>query len=477
MSEPTPHTPFGGDADGNRSRQESAAGDWEQADEHDDRPDTQSAAVDGARAAAGRPGDERPADAAWDPTGTAGAQAPAAPSGGAGGFASRLADDPRTGALPIIADQAGQRLGSGGPGPGRSYEPDPEPDPDYATRSAADHLEEVLLGGKRVLKRREVAQLAGVSTLSARKFWRALGMSSVPESESAFTVQDVKALSDVAGVVEDGIVDEETILSLARALGQTTDRLVVWQMETMVEYLTDTKGLDDAQARRIALDLFEQMLDPLEDALVYAWRHNLANALSRLNTNVAGGLAMENRRGWYDSAMPLARVVGFVDLVSYTRLSQQMEPKQLAYMVKRFQDLAYNVVAAGGGRVIKTVGDEVFFAAETPHAGAEIALTLMERIKADVLLPQARVGFAWGRVLSRLGDIFGSTVNLAARLTGITRPGTVLTDLDTAQIISRTDDYRFDHRRDVPLQGLGEVTVMEMTRGEAKAMDLDLGEA
>ncbi len=372
-------------------------------------------------------------------------------------FASGLSDDPRTGVLPTIDD------------------PDDEAQ-DFSTRSAADHLEEVLLGGKRVLKRREVAQLAGVSTLSARKFWRALGMSSVPEDQAAFTVQDVRALRGIAQIVEDGEIDEETALSLVRAIGQTTDRLVVWQMETLVEELTDTQGMPEAEARRVALGLFERMIGPMEGALVYAWRHNLANALSRLNVDVAGGLAMENRQGWYDSAMPLARVVGFVDLVSYTRLSQQMEPKQLAYMVKRFQDLAYNIVAAGGGRVIKTVGDEVFFAAETPHSGAEIALTLMERIKDDVLLPQARVGFAWGRVLSRLGDIFGSTVNLAARLTAITKPGTVLTDLDTAQIIQRTDDYTFSDRHNVNLQGLGEITVLEMTRGSAKAIDLDLEE-
>ena len=53
------------------------------------------------------------------------------------------------------------------------------------------------------------------------------------------------------------------------------------------------------------------------------------------------------------------------DLVSFTRLSQKMEPRQLANMVQEFQGMAYNIVATGGGRVIKTVGDEVFFAAST----------------------------------------------------------------------------------------------------------------
>lgn len=344
----------------------------------------------------------------------------------------------------------------------------------FEMRSAAARLEETLLGGKRVLTRREVAQLAGVSTISARKFWRTLGLARVPEGQVAFTVNDATALSEVARIVGTDQLDEETVLSLMRATGQTTDRLVVWQMETIVEYLSDERGYSDAEARAVVLDLFEEILDPLEAVLVYSWKRNLAGALGRLNINPASGHPVDTGHGWYDSSMPLARAIGFVDLVSYTRLSQQMEPRQLAFMVKRFQDLAYNVVATGGGRVIKTVGDEVFFAAQTPHDGAEIALRLQEEIQADVQLPKARVGFAWGRVLSRLGDIFGSTVNLAARLTAVADPGKVVTDWDTAHIIQRTDDYEFAGHSTLNLQGLGEVSVLEMERGTAEPLAMDI---
>lgn len=352
--------------------------------------------------------------------------------------------------------------------------PTPEPSDDHQLRTNALNLEEALIGGKRVLTRREVAQLSQVSTYSARKFWRALGLPQVPEDKVAYTMHDVAVISQVAELVDTGVLDEDTALSLVRAIGHTTDRLVVWQMETLVEFLVDAKGMSEKEARTVVMPLLEQILDPLENLLLYSWKHNMANVLSRLNVNVGDGLAMENRSGWYDSSMPLARAVGFADLVSYTRLSQQMEPKQLAKLVKKFQDLSYAIVATGGGRVIKTVGDEVYYAAETPHAGAEISMSLLERISSDPDLPDARVGFAWGKVLSRLGDIFGSTVNLAARLTGLTEPGTVLTDLDTASILQRTDDYVFSNRHTVTLQGLGTVQVLEMSRGAARAIDLDL---
>jgi adenylate cyclase len=400
------------------------------------------------------------------PSRTGDGDAAAAPAGDGTDFFGGLYEDPRTGAMPTVADSdEDETTGDDGP----DFD-----DTIYETRTAAERLEEILLDGKRVLDRREAAKLGGISTVSARKMWRALGMSQTNENDKAYTVSDAHALRMWAKPVADGLIDQDTALSLARAIGQTTDRLVVWQMETLVEFLTEEKGLSDPEARRDALQVVEDMIDPLQKMLIYSWRRNLAEVMGRLNVNVSDGLAMDNRQGWYDSSMPLARAVGFIDLVSFTRLSQQMEPRQLANMVQEFQGMAYNIVATGGGRVIKTVGDEVFFAASTPLAGAEIAMTLMERVTAAEGLPQARVGFVWGRVLSRLGDIFGSSVNLAARLTAVADPGSIFTDEETARVLSASDDYVFEPRESISLHGLGETAVGEMKRGTAARMRLDL---
>ena len=372
-------------------------------------------------------------------------------------FARRLADDPRTGAMPVVDVQAAVT----------QKEAEASEQTIYELRTAAQRLEEVVIGGKRVLTRKEVANLAEVSTASARKLWRALGQPRIPEGEEAFTVSDAAPLRRIADLVSSELVDEETALQMARAIGQMTDRLVVWQMEAMVEYLTEEKGLSDSEARRASLDVFEDLIDPLQDVMIYAWRRNLAGALGRLNVNVEETLGIGGTFRGQDPTMPLARGIGFIDLVSYTRLSQQLDSRELGRLVKRFQFLAYNIVAAGGGKVIKTVGDEVFFAAETPLAGAEIAMTLLEQVQADESLPKCRVGYAWGRVLSRMGDIFGTTVNLAARLTAIAEPSTVVTDADTARILERDDAFRFSGRQDLNLQGLGEVGVVEIHRDSA----------
>ena len=97
-------------------------------------------------------------------------------------------------------------------------------------------------------------------------------------------------------------------------------------------------------------------------------------------------------------------------------------------MVQRFESVATGVVTAHGGRVVKTVGDEVFFASRTAAPAAAIALDLIDALAEDSMLPAVRVGVSYGSVVSRLGDLFGTTVNRAARLTPMAHPGSVLVD-------------------------------------------------
>src|SRR5699024_2451391 len=83
-------------------------------------------------------------------------------------FFGSLYDDPHTGAMQSVADSdEDETTGDDGP----DFD-----DTIYETRTAAERLEEILLDGKRVLDRREAAKLGGISTVSARKMWRALAI-------------------------------------------------------------------------------------------------------------------------------------------------------------------------------------------------------------------------------------------------------------------------------------------------------------
>src|SRR5450631_4666751 len=337
---------------------------------------------------------------------------------------------------------------------------------------AADDVEVRLLGQPRSMGSREVSAKASVSIRSARKFWHALGFPNVEDEDTVFTEADLLALQSLAGLVRDGVFDEPTALGMTRAFARTTDRLAVWQVQLMAEAMGElpqqvgsgvletgfdlSRGMPDPATARAAASKLADIADDLEPLLVYAWRRHLSAAISRIITDAE---PIEDQPG-------VVRSVGFADLVSFTRLVRRLSERELAQVVQRFEALASDVVTAHGGRVIKTVGDEVLFVAIGAAPAAAIALDLVEAMAEDEIVPDVRVGMASGRVISRLGDVFGNTVNRASRLTAVARPRTVLVDDAIAAALASTSGFEMSVLRRRTLRGIGPVTPWVLRRAD-----------
>ena len=373
---------------------------------------------------------------------------------------------PRTAPLPVLSPSAG---------PETRALPLAQALAREATRNDARELERRLLGAERTMRRREVAAAAGISLLSARKLWRAMGFPNLGDEEVAFTTVDLDALLTIVEKVRDGSLSEEAAISITRSIGQMTDRMVVWQLEAMVEDMIQNEGLGDREARRALLERLPNLIDAMEKVLVYSWRRQLNAAVQRMVVRpVTGPAGPAGHEGFEDDApLPLARAVGFADLVSYTSLSRRMNERTLAQLVQRFENKCAEIISVGGGRLVKTVGDEVLYVADTPEAGAQISLALAKEFQEDEFLPNARVAMVWGRVLSRLGDIYGPTVNLAARLTALADPGTVLTDSLTAAALA--DDARFVliPQETTSVRGFGDINPVVLAPGEGRGLVVD----
>ncbi|MHB8185078.1 MAG: adenylate/guanylate cyclase domain-containing protein [Dermatophilaceae bacterium] len=335
---------------------------------------------------------------------------------------------------------------------------------------ATDDVEARLLGQSRSMRPREVSARASVSLRSARKFWHALGFPNAGDEDTVFTETDLTALRAVAELVREGVFDEPTALAMTRAFARTTDRLAVWQTQLMAEALGEltrnventgtgveldtTRAVPDPVTARAAAVKLADIADDLEPLLVYAWRRHLSAAISRMVSDSEPTL---------DSS-GVVRCVGFADLVSFTRLVRRLSERELARVVQRFEALASDVVTAHGGRVIKTVGDEVLFVAMGVAPAAAIALDLVEAMAEDDVLPDVRVGMANGQVVSRLGDVFGTTVNRASRLTALARPRTVLVDDAIAASLASTSGFEMSPLRRRTLRGIGPVTPWSLRR-------------
>ncbi len=348
--------------------------------------------------------------------------------------------------------------------------------PEDAEALGQDDLEARLLGRPASMARRDVSRGAEVSLLSARKFWHALGFPIVEDDDAMFTEADLMALKSVARLVREQELDEETALAMTRAFARTTDRLAVWQTQLMAEALAepnteaaldeaDARAAPDLQAARASALKLADMVDELEPLLIYAWRRHLTAAISRMLADADPDASSEG----------VWRVVGFADLVNFTSLVRRMTERQLAVLVQRFEELATDIVTAHGGRVIKTVGDEILFVHIDPSPAAAIALDLIDTMKEDEVLPDVRVGMAYGPVLSRLGDVFGTTVNRASRLTSVAPAGEVLVDDALATALATMSGFETTALRRRTLRGIGPVTPSALRRAAGgRARDHDL---
>ena len=319
-----------------------------------------------------------------------------------------------------------------------------------------EDLDALILGAPRRWTRAQVAEQSGVPLERARRYWRALGFADTGGAP-AFTDRDVEALRRLDGLVGSGALTEDLAVGLLRAMGHTTGRLAVWQVDLVMDYLTGGTGLREGISTQVAYRTAQRLLPELEPLLVHAWRLQVAAAVERV---------IEDDATMVDA---VHITVGFADLVGFTRLSRRLEQRELAAVVERFEARSADVVTAAGARLVKTLGDEVLWIAERSVAAVTAGLDLLDAFLGDEQVPEMRVGLATGLVISRMGDVFGTTVNLASRLTSLARPGTVLVDRTTADEIT-DPDAGLGSQMSVaplwprPLRGLGLVEPFLVTR-------------
>lgn len=316
-------------------------------------------------------------------------------------------------------------------------------------------LDRIILGGEPIYTRADLLERSRVPDQLARTLWRALGFPDTGGAR-AFTDMDLRALQTVGRLIDEQLLDEETVVVIARSLGQSTARLADWQTEAVGRLLADhgdlpdiDDGLDPESMDAIAARAGE-LIGPLGQLLDYAWRRQLVAVLDRrlARAEVAAEEAVAT--------------VGFADLVGFTRLSRQLVDADLAALVESFEAASADVVAATGAQLVKTVGDEIFFVAQSAEIAVDTARQLHDVHRLLPEVPQVRIGLATGHVLRRMGDVFGATVNLASRLTAFARPGMTLVDAATAAEAQELPGVRLRQQAPRRVRGVGIVRAFEL---------------
>ncbi|MGV9633192.1 adenylate/guanylate cyclase domain-containing protein [Nocardia rhamnosiphila] len=304
------------------------------------------------------------------------------------------------------------------------------------------NVESYLLGGQRRFTRQEVAAQAGVTPENSRQLWSALGFPEDSEGALEFTEADIAVVRQFRGlsVIGDAGSQAVALAAAARTLGQAMARLAEWQADLVALEIVSRAGDDIGSPDRVR-EVAESTVTAFEELQRYVWRRHLAVALTRTFDGMTGE----------DHTRPLA--VGFADMVGYTRLTRHLHPSELAMLLEAFESTTAAAITENGGWVVKHVGDEVMFAAESARDAARIAVAIQESTMMVGGTPELRVAFAYGPVLQRFGDLYGSVVNAASRLTGVARPGTVLIDDSAAEELVGDTEFTIRDLRSVRVRG------------------------
>ncbi len=294
----------------------------------------------------------------------------------------------------------------------------------------------------------DASQGTGLPAEEVRHIWRSLGFPDPQPGEIVFSDVDLGNLAAVAELMHSGVVSPEVTYGMTRVIGSSMARVasaLIDAVSSRAEVVLSTPTEDEAG----------KVLEPIASAaggflpifpavLEQVWRRHLQAAARR-----------RLLRG--DAEAGPGQVVGFADLVGFTALAQQVSDEELAEVVDQFERLAYDVVVAGGGRVVKMIGDEVMFLVDDPGSAAQIALGLADASHDAAGLSDVRVGMAIGSVVEREGDAFGVTVNLASRATSIAYPGTVVVAPHLREALAGRPELAFKGMRPRHLKNIGRV--------------------
>ena len=289
---------------------------------------------------------------------------------------------------------------------------------------------ERVLGGRYTAE--EIAERTDLPLDMLLRIRRLLGLPNAKPGERVFGEQEVAAAQSINMYIEAGIKDD-AIAEITRVLGEGMSRVAATSVAAFAEAFLNVGDSESDVAWRFS-ELAEQLVPAFSPVLLASYEAHLREAVQRGMLSreelAAGHLAGEQET-----------TVCFADLVGFTSLGGQLEAEELGSVVMKFGELAADL-ATPEVRLVKTIGDAAMLSCREPAPLVRAALSLLQAVE-DADLPSVRAGIARGPALARSGDLYGHAVNLASRVTGVARPGSVLCTEEVRDAAPEEFDWSF----------------------------------
>jgi adenylate cyclase len=285
-----------------------------------------------------------------------------------------------------------------------------------------------------------------------------------PAADTLLDVETETLVRDLVEIVE-AIGRPELALRAIRMFGDSarraTDGALATYGEAVAQSGLDLVGLPVEEVFRTVLQPWARFAQT--SARIASWlasRH-LTRAIDAYS--VAQTEEILEADGFVAPRPARPPAIAFVDVTGFTELTEERGDEAAAAVALRLGELATDAVRAHGGRLVKVLGDGVLLRFDE-LAGAVVAtLELMDAMPAAGL-PTGHAGIASGYVIDRDNDVYGRTVNLAARIGDAAADGELLLTRTDAAALPTDLPYRIEALRSVGLQGVGIVEVAAVRR-------------
>ena len=276
----------------------------------------------------------------------------------------------------------------------------------------------------------ELAARSGVTVERAQRVLLSLGLVATPT--------DAAPLS-LAGVIDSfeqgaALMGDDAIFAFTRVLGAAATNIAEAAVALFYAELgpgTAREGPDALARARMsetATLAFATVPDVLERVLMAQFDRASRRAVLARGWSTEPTPTVDGEVGGPSETVAL----GFVDLVGSTAWAEGLTLRDHSLALSRFESAAWTSAVLADGRVVKMIGDEVFFAAPSVDAACRIATELCRAAEADPVLPSARGAVGHGLVVPREGDYFGPLVNVVSRLVKVADAGGVVVTFDAA---------------------------------------------
>jgi class 3 adenylate cyclase len=180
--------------------------------------------------------------------------------------------------------------------------------------------------------------------------------------------------------------------------------------------------------------------------------------------NAAGAVLLPES----DQRDPGIRSVMFTDIVGSTELTQRLGDEAAMHLVNLHDDVVRAALGANGGREVKHTGDGIMAsfvsAVGAVRCASQIQRELARHREDAAREPvRVRIGAAAGEPVEQRRDLFGSTVQLAARLCAHCEPDQILVSNVIAELCLGKD-LVFDDRGEATLKGFDKPVRMHAVR-------------